>query len=540
MMPSFLETSKQIANEFLQSIVFIDDKAYCHNEEKDNRDFEAFSISKIFAEKKKICAIYRPRTEADIMLLASIAAKADITILDWQIFLDEKPVPHGREEDDEENVDPRGPYTLSIIREILSDNVNREGSLKLIIVYTGETTLEDIAQTIHENLTANHIQGLERNFCTVSRPNVRILVIAKPESITDKEGAAKSKFHHLPKYNDLVKSYEQLPDLILDEFTKMTNGLLSNVALKALTEIRKNCFKLIRAFTQSLDPAFLAHRALLNNPEDSEEQIIDLIGSEIKSILKGYNSHYYISTEILKEYIDAYIKDEKFKLDFLDKEKLPSVELPEEVDRNLIFKFTEKGIERILLKKDTPFLERVYFSNTCHKSLTRYYTQDDILSERSNKNYAILTSVKSSYNRTTEPLLTQGTILKKKDNTYWLCLQPKCDSIRIENNRDFLLTPLKPVIDGNNFDVILYIDGQYQHFAVNYSIFKAQFFKFKANRNQAVRGILENGKIVIKGETPMEWIAELKNDFAQSVSNNFAANISRVGMDQSEWLRRSN
>lgn len=35
-----------------------------------------------------------------------------------------------------------------------------------------------------------------------------------------------------------------------------------------------------------------------------------------------------------------------------------------------------------------------------------------------------------------------------------------------------------------------------------------------------------------------KWISELKNDHAQRISNDFAAKLSRVGLDESEWLRR--
>src|SRR5207253_2228565 len=128
---------------------------------------------------------------------------------------------------------------------------------------------------------------LKNEFCEISNSNFKIQIIAKPDNEVDETGQLKSKFNHVPRYNERVKRYDELPEYILNEFTKMTSGLVSNAALRSLSEIRKNSFKLINTFNSSIDPAFLAHRALLDNPEDSEEQIIDLIGSEIKAILKG-------------------------------------------------------------------------------------------------------------------------------------------------------------------------------------------------------------------------------------------------------------
>ena len=35
------------------------------------------------------------------------------------------------------------------------------------------------------------------------------------------------------------------------------------------------------------------------------------------------------------------------------------------------------------------------------------------------------------------------------------------------------------------------------------------------------------------------WILDLKESHAQRIANKFAAELSRVGLDESEWLRRS-
>ena len=34
------------------------------------------------------------------------------------------------------------------------------------------------------------------------------------------------------------------------------------------------------------------------------------------------------------------------------------------------------------------------------------------------------------------------------------------------------------------------------------------------------------------------WLSDLKDAHAQRIANNFAAKLSRVGLDESEWLRR--
>ena len=36
-----------------------------------------------------------------------------------------------------------------------------------------------------------------------------------------------------------------------------------------------------------------------------------------------------------------------------------------------------------------------------------------------------------------------------------------------------------------------------------------------------------------------QWVLDLKEAHAQRIANNFAAQLSRVGLDESEWLRRT-
>ena len=101
----FFETSKKIANQFLQNIVFIDDKAYS-NTDNTNLDFDALKISQVFAESKKICAVYKPEKLADIDNLTELATKADVPVLDWQINIEQEQVANEEEDaEDEEEQD---------------------------------------------------------------------------------------------------------------------------------------------------------------------------------------------------------------------------------------------------------------------------------------------------------------------------------------------------------------------------------------------------------------------------------------------------
>ena len=60
----FIEQSKEIANNFIQNIVFIDDKAY--KNDMTNNAFSALDVSNVFAQSGKICAVYAPKSISDV------------------------------------------------------------------------------------------------------------------------------------------------------------------------------------------------------------------------------------------------------------------------------------------------------------------------------------------------------------------------------------------------------------------------------------------------------------------------------------------
>jgi hypothetical protein len=153
----------------------------------------------------------------------------------------------------------------------------------------------------------------------------------------------------------------------------------------------------------------------------------------------------------------------------------------------------------------------------------------------------MLTTLKSLYNVDYIPFLTQGSILKdeKNDSEYYLCVQPKCDSVRINTKgRYFLLLRLYKIQEDKSFDIAI---NESTKLKIDYSVFHSKLINFKSTNGKIIP-INEDDKqkkFIRLDNAKMIWIGELKNDFAQSISNTFAAQLARVGMDHSEWLRRS-
>lgn len=224
----FIEQSKEIANNFIQNIVFIDDKAY--KNDMTNNAFSALDVSNVFAQSGKICAVYAPKSISDVNSYNTILNKADVVILDWYLDIEKEENQVEDPDADADNDDPRGEFTLKLISDLLSQT----GMLKLLIVYTGETDLFEITNSIYQKVDQH---SFHKGDCVIQSLNSKILVRAKKQN-------SETQFAHNPELKDKIVSYESLPTLIVEEFADMTNGLLSNFALSSISAIRNNTSKL--------------------------------------------------------------------------------------------------------------------------------------------------------------------------------------------------------------------------------------------------------------------------------------------------------
>ena len=526
----FFETSKKIANQFLQNIVFIDDKAYS-NTDNTNLDFDALKISQVFAESKKICAVYKPEKLADIDNLTELATKADVTVLDWQINIEQEQV--ANEEEDAEDDDPRGPHTKRIIRTVLTDSVTGAGSLKLIVIYTGETDLNGITDEIYTDLTAHGVVGLKKEACQIKTDNAKIMIIAKP----DLEGNGEPKFKHTPELNKFVVTYEDLPGFILTEFSRMTSGILSNFALNSLAILRNNTFRLINSFDKELDTGFILHRILLPIQDEAGNHLVEIFSDSMRAILNYNKSSELLDVERLKEWVDQ----RNFGKEVTVAGKSFNV------DSDFVNDCIEKNFIQAVINK----LDKAPTDNQ-KKKITSYFNnlfkeQPDIFFQENEKNinekFSILTHHRSNHKlESTNPRLTLGTIIKEENGErYFLCVQAKCDSVRVIEERKFLFLELQVAASNGKFHFVVENEDSFVHLRIMNDTFGVRTMKFIPDaETQTILAESADGSYFFKsnyGERFL-WMADLNDAHAQRVANNFASKLSRVGLDESEWLRR--
>lgn len=544
--PFFLK-SKEVANDFLQSIVFLDDKAYNakisidgSKQNVNQNEFDTFEISKAFAKEKKICAAYCPQTIDDIQHFTEISRKADVVILDWYIEIKDMGIESSDPEADAEVDDPRGQYTKGIITELVSNPLGDYGGLKLIIIYTGETNLEEITQDVFNSIPTIYPFVLNQKECRIDSPNIKILIRAK-SSVT--EGEDYNKFKHLPQHKDKILKYAQLPSFVLNEFTKITSGLLSNFILKSLSLIRKNTFNIISLYNKDLDDAFFLHKLLLPNPDESIEQLIEMASHSIQSILNYQNDNKRI---LPIELLDCWIDEKQYNISkkICNKEHVINNEFLKgwirngyyaefkkywhkkgwgDIDKNKL----DNGLTDIAKKEGSNFIQ----------------TQENI-----NKDfeYSILTHHKSNLKQKfVTPKLTLGSVVCKIEDgkkTYFLCIQAKCDSVRLIKDTRFIFLPLNEIEGMKAFNFIVMDTDAVIKLKYEKNSYSLKTFKFKPE--DGVGSVLakkQDDNFVFKTiyNEELKWLCDLKDLHAQRIANIFASELSRVGLDESEWLRRS-
>lgn len=118
---------------------------------------------------------------------------------------------------------------------------------------------------------------------------------------------------------------------------------------------------------------------------------------------------------------------------------------------------------------------------------------------------------------------------------------PRCDSVRIDKNRVFPFLLIEP--SGGIFDIILKSSDQFETFLNRNKPFEIKLIEFPHNRktNGVIRASKNTDGEFCFNDTKSEeyiWISELRWAHAQRLAQKFANNLSRVGLDESEWLRR--
>jgi hypothetical protein len=477
---------------------------------------DAKKLTDSFARIGVVCSVLRPEEQEMGTLekaLAPIFAGSDVVILDWVL-----------------HEYKQGEKTMEIIKEMLRSSGPDRGRARLIIVYTGENDLDQITASIRTGLKLPEQTDSDDPF-TIERGAARICVYAKEQS---RLPAAKRK---------RKIEVANLPEVVVEEFANMTRGLVSNVALLSLAALRANTYQLLKRFHRELDPPYVTHSTLLV-PEEASDHLIPLIVSEIQAVLEDEKVSDLASIKRVVSWLNH-------QLDHGLAFTLPQHISEKEFRQGLAY-LLQNGVGEKSL--DVLFADYAKFSSGVLKNkkkaieavrdqLTGIMTLERDRERVKDHELAVLMSVRSRY-ASPAPHLTLGSIVletRSSQRQYLLCVQPRCDSVRLNSERSFPFLPMKLVADDQKCDFIIEEKGKTTRLRLNDRPFEVRMISFKpASEKQVLARRVKSGRFFKASGTTSKyrWVADLKPEQAQRVANEYAYKLSRVGLTESEWLRK--
>ena len=549
----FFQRSKIIVENFLQSVLIVDDLAFGKTASSDEptelaeplaipgstptieTDIEskdsggedniistpinAKAIINSFADHGIACTVFEPEKdqlkELDHRLL-KLATKFDVIILDWYIHKN------------------NGAHAINLIEYLIKQNQESTSQLRLITIYT---TASDQVPQIADRILAKINELKNQQEPEISDSNLSISFEGMHIEIFLKQD------NTFENFKDRQIENLQLADTIIEEFTKLTAGLVSNSLLYSFTKIRENTYKMLKKFSHELDAPYLTHRVLIPNPEESESLLSSLISQEIENILKESKTGSSAGIDA----ITVWLEQETTYPSFHIHNNLEIDTTPKYIGlmNNGLLKTIENSD---LLPTQKKNLKTKSLANNLTQSLNRGRNEQNVLDSK----FAELTLLRTFYGNI-KPLLTLGTILLKKitrdditTTEYFLCIQPRCDTVRVKNNQAFLFIKLNEVTAGDQpFNMIIKMNDNYIRLKVKTDTKNLNLLNFDCNTND--RGLVESENK--QGQTgyfftdtssmQYEWVGELQFTQAQRWAQTITSHLSRVGIDESEWLRLS-
>ncbi|WP_419935934.1 response regulator receiver domain [Candidatus Palauibacter sp.] len=520
---------REIAKRFLLTAVVVDDQRYFptppptgrpprtptrgdvarpraleETRGRQRQDIDAPALTDSFAKHGMVCGVVAPGASAtEGAPYRSALARADILVLDWKLH------------------DNNDKLALELVTGILSGD--RGDRLRLIAVYTGEPGLLEIREQIVSGLEAlgRPVESSEAN-CEIASGPCRIVMYAKAGTPT-------------PGLKDRTVDEDALPDRLIDDFTRMVTGLVPSLVLTSLTTVRENVYRVLERFDAKLDPAFLAHRACLAVPAESEQHMVEQIGSELHGIMDDAVLEARKRFSAAVEYWLTE-KSEEGPYTFGDRE----VSLSD--SKNIFNKGLGEG--------------RGGLGASYYDKLSAGVAMDGSNGQESDMCLASKMCFRTVLERGTRTL-RMGTVVRRRDanageGTNLVCVTPRCDCVRVKEESPFLFLPLVRAQSGM-FQLVLppLGDGMpYEPVAVGPKTTRWVRANFNPE-TETNSGTIKASTIEADGDARIErfvfkdvrdnlydWVGELKPEFAQRVAQVAAARLSDVALNKSEWLRR--
>ena len=572
-MNTITDFSRVAARQYLESAVFIDDNIYTTDSGRpaspeeivvrelkpafveptesaatpstqqgipERRPFRIKDLIDSFAEQGIVCAPYEPEpgfaTDEDSVVF-KLCVTADLVILDWDFH----------------EVGIAGTAPKSLIGSLIkSGNRVAPHHIRLIAIYTNTIDLPSISNSIYQYLES---QGC--NAEPVGDSALRLQSGATRVLILGKDGIRRAA-----DQEDFTVSEMALAERLVHEFADMNSGLLPSYALHGMAAIRRNSKRILERFHGDMNGAFLLHRAFSMESEEAFDQLPALLAEELEAVLDDNRIKPAEASSIATDAI-SYLQFQSTRSRWYSAES----GLPFPATRSIAIEVMKQILnEGRVTTENYPEIREINnlaggFHNIPANLMRDLMAVVDTDKSDSNERLAALFSNRTHYDESKRHLM-YGTIIRRRQPQgvkpnwiYSFCLMPICDSVRLDQSRQFKASaqisfPFWQLRE----DVLSDSTVRRRGFAVylpdkSYTLLsaggKARDMLWMGNFdvNVATGTVTANRSadnrflFTADHETEVEWIAELKPLHSQRIAHDIAQTLSRVGLVEAEWLR---
>lgn len=473
-------------------------------------------LSEAFLSKNMICGLYRPAAGDNMVESSTGAARqADIVVVDWHL----------------EEGSSRA--AKEIILSLLKADAAENGRLRLVAVYTSQPGRADMAADLLKAIDAEPaLKGrLRADGPALIGSDTRIVFI-------NKRGSAQSA--------DLDEVLEaDLPGRLMEEFAKLSDGLLATFAISAVAAIRRGAHHVLALYAKELDGAYVAHRSALPDPDDAISFASDLISSELKNLMELDDT---AARNLKAEVVDAWLArlsgaGHTFRT---DRAEIPAAEVK---------KFIQGGSKAVGKSANKhhahgkPATKAADADRVSCGALPRIFYPDAASATEATRLLARLaTFQRERIGRARlpdhwRPTLTLGCVVQVLPvgaaPELLLCMQPRCDSVRLKKAFAFPFQTIDTARDDFNIalkDVV----GDPREAWVNLKPRDSRMVTFSQDAaTHTVRATPDDGLLVFTDDAGAKyaWLGDLKEMKAQKWAGDLGQRVLGVGLDDLEWLR---
>ena len=508
----------------------------------DDKLLDARAITDGFARIGVICGVSQPTSypaddfqNEDFQTLLNVCKHADVFILDWNLFKDNaSAVSQLVCYLEKEDAEGRAPQPVRFCVIYTKANVP--------MVYT--EVCKALNGKAPEDHPTNELYAIRKNNLTVVIYGQEVASCHIDESQVVSPGGVANR--------------------IVQDYTKTYEGILPALALRGIASIRENAKRILDRFPVGMDPALVLHSGLTIGDQAIAEDVTNLIGDEVSSVLSDLQVSSNEIYDLCAEYVNGCVDSDFRQTDDSEINKAIASGVGEGAIRDFIYRVFN---QRTLFPKDSGGVYKAVFSK-CKETpnprfnpnllkLLKSYVERKIKSPVKFGALSAMFCQRTSYSG--KRMLRFGTVVRDvaERGTYYLCLMPSCDSIRLldyevvkhsdgteENCQKVHYFPfwkLDAVKDGGMSKahglVVKGDDGAYCPLCARGKIRE----NFRLQKFYSCHGIVEfsddNCVRTTDDARTFEWVAELKSAHIQRMAEFVSREFSRVGLTESEWLR---